>query len=191
MNRYLLLITLISCILGIQDIDFKAFATELYYKHNTYRNLHGSANIELDENLNEIAHNQAVRMADEMNFFYSDSTYNGKTLGENFFYCNSFDGTTCLPQYDVTGYWYREYYDYCFSSKAFTKEVRNFITMVWKETTLFGCGYEYRNYYDVMDAYFVVCVYYPGPHPTNGPTAEQIEANLFDRTDGNKKSDPC
>ena len=63
--------------------------------------------------------------------------------------------------------------------------------MVWKETTKIGCGYEYRNYYDAMDAYFVVCVYYPGPHPYNGPTSEEYDAYLLDRTDGNKKSDPC
>ena len=191
MNRYLLLITLISNILCAQDFDFKQYSLELYYKHNTYRALHGSPKIEYDENLNEIARKQAVKMADAMKFSYSDSTYNGKTLGENFFYCNSLDGSICLKEYDVAGYWYLEYYDYCFSSKSFTKEVRNFITMVWKETTLFGCGYEYRNYYEAMDAYFIVCVYYPGPHPTNGPTAEEIEANLLDRTDGNKKADPC
>ena len=191
MNRFLLLITLILNIFCIQEFDSQKYITELYYKQNTYRALHFSPNIELDENLNEIARKQAVKMADEMKFFYSDSTYNGKTLGENFFYCISFDGSTCLTQYDVAGYWYNEYYDYCFSSKSFTKEVRNFITMVWKETTLFGCGYEYRNYYEAMDAYFIVCVYYPGPHPTNGPTAEEIEANLLDRTDGNKKTDPC
>ena len=191
MNRYLLLITLISNILCAQEFDFKQYSLELYYKHNTYRALHGSPKIEYDENLNEIARKQAVKMADAMKFSYSDSTYNGKTLGENFFYCNSLDGSICLKEYDVAGYWYLEYYDYCFSSKSFTKEVRNFITMVWKETTLFGCGVEYRKYYECMDAYFVVCDYYPGPHPTKGPTAEEIEANVVDRIDGNKKSDPC
>ena len=191
MNRYLLLITLISYILCIEEIDLKQYAIDLYYKHNTYRALHGSPNMELDENLNEIAQKQAVRMADEMKYFYSNSTYKGKNLGENLFSCNSFDGNNCLKSYDVPFYWYKEYYDYCFSSKSFYLGVRNFITMIWKETTLFGCGLEYRRYYDVMDVYFVVCVYYPGPHPYNGPTAEEIEANLKDRTDGNKKSDPC
>jgi len=191
MNRYLLLITLISCILCIEEIDFEKIAKEIYLKHNAYRELHGSPAIELDENLNEIARKQAVSMADKAALFYSNSTYNGRTLGENFFYCNAFDKSSCILKYDIVGYWYREYYDYCFSSKSFTKSVRNFITMVWKETTKIGCGYEYRNYYDAMDAYFVVCVYYPGPHPYNGPTSEEYDAYLQDRTDGNKKSDPC
>jgi len=192
MNRYLLLAALISSILcEIQEINTENYLRELVGKHNAYRELHGSPFVKLDENLNEMAYNQAVRMSEEMKFSYSNSTYKGSTLGENFFYCNSFDGNSCLLNYDVPFYWYRYYYDYCFSSKSFTEDSRNFITMVWKETTTIGCGLLYKNYYDVMDTYFVVCLYYPGPHPYNGPTVEEIEANLQDRTDGNRKMDPC
>ena len=69
MNRYLLLITLISCILCIEEIDFEKIAKEIYLKHNAYRELHGSPAIELDENLNEIARKQAVSMADKAALF--------------------------------------------------------------------------------------------------------------------------
>ena len=69
MNGYLLLITLISCMLCIEEIDFGKIAQEIYSKHNAYREFHGSAAIELDENLNEIARKQAVNMADQMHYF--------------------------------------------------------------------------------------------------------------------------
>ena len=51
-------------------------------------------------------------MATEMGFFYSNSICNDKTLGENYFFCDFFNGIPCLDQYNITFYWYKEYYDY-------------------------------------------------------------------------------
>ena len=191
MRRFILFCALIAFISCVQYIDFHNFALEIFNKHNHYRSLHGVLNVNYDTNLAEIAVAQAKRMADAEDFFYSNSTLNGRDVGENFFYCNSFDNIACLPYYDVANYWYKEYYTYCFSSKTFTSKGRNFITMVWKETTSMGCGIEYRRYWDIMDAYFVVCDYYPGPQPTFGPTPEEIEANVFERTDSEKNPNPC
>ena len=190
MNRYLLLITLTLCVMCIEEVNFKNYLIEMYYKHNTYRALHGSPNIELDEELNKIAQKNVDAMGERADIFYSKNTYKNRTLGENLFLCYTYDGTSCLAVNDVTGLWYREYYDYCFSSKNFNS-ASNFITLTWKETTLFGCGFHYGRYFDMVDAYFVSCVYYPGPNTFALPTAEEMDANLIDRTDGNRKSDPC
>ena len=194
MKIFIFLCTLITFISCVQYINFYYYALEMFDTHQKYRVLHGLNNTKYDDNIAAIALEQAVRMADNMRFYYSNSTYNGRNMGENFFFCNTFDGNSCLPLWDVTWYWYKEYYNYCFSTKSFPLTARNFITMVWKETTLMGCGIEYRRYWDCMDAYFIVCDYYPGPPPTFGPTAEEIAENLIDRTaedDEEKNPEPC
>jgi hypothetical protein len=166
----------------------------MFNKHNAYRALHNFFNTNYDDKLGELALKQATRMAEEMRFFYSNSTYKGNILGENFFYCNSWDGISCLPEYDVTFYWYKEYYTYCMSTGTFPDTARNFITMMWRDTKLMGCGIYYKRYWDCMDAYFLVCEFYPGPHPYLGDTPEEIRRNMNDRNgenDNEKNPTPC
>ena len=194
MKIYTLLLAVFSFTSCIQEFSFSDFILNMFNKHNAYRVLHGFSNITYDDNLAEIALKQATSLAEEMRFFYSNSTYKGKNIGENFFYCNSWDGISCLPEYDVTFYWYKEYYTYCMSTGTFPETNRNFITMMWRDTTLMGCGIYYKRYWDCMDAYFLVCDYYPGPHPVFGDTPEEIKRNMQDRIaadDDEKNPTPC
>lgn len=192
MRVYILLLALFTLASCIQEMNFYYYALEMFNKHNAYRALHGYFNTNYNEELSALALKQATRMADQMDFFYGNYTINGTNVGENFFYCNSFDGITCLPQYDITFYWYKEYYTYCMSKHDFPMESRDFITMMWKSTKLMGCGILYRRYWDCMDSYFVVCQYYPGPHPYFGDTPEEIEKNLEERTQsGDIEKNPC
>ena len=110
MKMFILLLALLTFTSCVQEFNFYFFALEMFNKHNAYRALHGFFNTNYNDELGAIGLQQATRMAEEMRFFYSNSTYKGKNLGENFFYCNSFDGISCLPEYDVTFYWYKEYY---------------------------------------------------------------------------------
>ena len=193
MRLYLLLFAFIE-IFCVYYIDFDAVIADMVVRHNKYRKLHRLEELKYDKDLAEIALNHSIRMATEMGFFYSNSTYNGKTLGENFFFCDTFDGLPCLDQYDITFYWYKEYYNYCMSSNSFPNNSRNFITMMWKESTAMGCGIHYQRYWDCMDAYFVVCDFYPGPHPVFGASPEEIERNMQDRIgedDIEKNPAPC
>ena len=91
MRLSLLLIVFIE-IYSVYYIDFDAVIKDMFIKHNNYRKLHRLEEIKYDDELAKIALNSSNRMADEMVFYYSNSTYKGKTLGENLFYCNSFDG---------------------------------------------------------------------------------------------------
>ena len=194
MKMYILLLVLFTFTSCVQEFNFYYFALDMFNKHNAYRALHGFSNTEYNDELAEIALKQATRMAEEMRFFYSNSTYKGNILGENFFYCNSWDGISCLPEYDVTFYWYKEYYTYCMSTGTFPDTARNFITMMWRDTKLMGCGIYYKRYWDCMDAYFLVCEFYPGPHPYLGDTPEEIRRNMNDRNgenDNEKNPTPC
>ena len=193
MRLSLLLIVFIE-IYSVYYIDFDAVIKDMVIRHNNYRKLHRLEEIKYDDELAKIALNSSNRMADEMVFYYSNSTYNGNSLGENFFYCNTFDGLPCLDQYDITFYWYREYYNYCMSTNSFPEDSRNFITMMWKETTSMGCGIRYQRYWDCMDAYFFVCVYYPGIDRVDGASPEEIARNMQDRIgedDIEKNPAPC
>ena len=194
MKIYTLLLAVFSFTSCIQEFSFSDFILNMFNKHNAYRVLHGFSNITYDDNLAEIALKQATSLAEEMRFFYSNSTYKGKNIGENFFYCNSWDGISCLPEYDVTFFWYKEYYTYCMSTGTFPENERNFISMMWRDTTSMGCGIYYKRYWDCMDGYFLVCDYYPGPHPYFGDTPEEIKRNMQDRTgadDDEKNPTPC
>ena len=194
MKMYILLLVLFTFTSCVQEFNFYYFALDMFNKHNAYRALHGFSNTEYNDELAEIALKQATRMAEEMRFFYSNSTYKGNILGENFFYCNSWDGISCLPEYDVTFYWYKEYYTYCMSTGTFPDTARNFITMMWRETKLMGCGIYCKRCWDCMDAYFLVCEFYPGPHPYFGDTPEEIRRNMNDRNGENdieKNPTPC
>ena len=80
------------------------------------------------------------------------------------------------------------------STGTFPEANRNFITMMWRDTTLMGCGIYYKRYWDCMDAYFLVCEYYPGPHPVFGDTPEEIKRNMQERVgadDDEKNPTPC
>jgi hypothetical protein len=80
------------------------------------------------------------------------------------------------------------------STGSFPDNARNFITMMWKETKYMGCGIYYKRYWDCMDAYFLVCMYSPGPHPSFGETPEVIKRNMNDRLgpdDIEKNPAPC
>ena len=193
MRKLIILIGLITFISCAQEVNFDNYVLEMLNKHNAYRELHHAGHLTYNNDLAKIAYEQTERIytSTQGGFFYSNSTYNGQTLGESFFYCNTYDDTTCLLNYDVTSYWYKEYYSYCYSTKAFPNSSRNFITMVWKETTSMGCAMNHKILYDIVNAYLVVCVYYPGVHPYKGPTPEQFDENVLERTDGNKNSNPC
>ena len=194
MKIYILLLALFTLTSCVQDIDFYSYALEIYKMHNKYRSLHGFLNTNYSDEIAEIALKHATNMAEETRFFFSNSSYKGKILGENFFFCNSFDGESCLPGYDVTYFWYKQYYDYCMSSGTFPDNARNFITMMWRDTTLMGCGIVYKRLWDCMDAYFLACEYYPGPHPDLGDTPEEIKRNMQDRVgedDNEKNPNPC
>ena len=194
MRIFILLLALFTLTACVEDINLYYYAIEMFNKHNHYRALHGLYNVNYLDELGEHAYIQAVRMADEMRWFYSNSTWNNQTLGENFFYCNTFDGLSCLPMYDITFYWYKEYYDYCMSSHSFPDNARNFVTMMWRDTIYMGCGIEYRRYWDWMDTYWIVCQYYPGPNPYVGASPEEIARNMQDRTgkdDEEKNPNPC
>ena len=91
MKMFILLLALLTFTSCVQEFNFYFFALEMFNKHNAYRALHGFFNTNYNDELGAIGLQQATRMAEEMRFFYSNSTYKGKNLGENFFYCNSFD----------------------------------------------------------------------------------------------------
>ena len=189
---YLLcLISFISCFEGI---DFHSYILNMTNKINKYRIAHQASELKYNENLSKIANKSGKRIFEEMNFLYSNSTYNGKILGENFFYCNTLDSKSCLNSYDIPKFWYEEYYKFCFNTKVFnTTSNRNFITMIWKESTSIGCSIIYKRFFGQIDSYLVVCEFYPGPHPSLGASYEQITMNIIDRDDNDKMKNlyPC
>ena len=194
MRIFILLLALFTLTACVEDINFYSYILEMFNKHNKYRELHGLNKAIYSDELAEHAYLQAKGLADEMRWFYSNSTWDDMPLGENFFFCSSFDNISCLPQNDVTFFWYKEYYDYCMSSHSFPYSAKNFVTMMWKETIYMGCGIEYRRYWDCMDSYFVVCQYSPGINPYLGASSEEIARNMQDRTkedDDEKNPNPC
>ena len=123
-------------------------------KHNEYRKLHGSCDLILNEELNQIAQNYANKIAKMNVMQHSDSKYKGKPLGENIYWCY---GKLPSENDSMTKAWYDEIKDYNFKTPGFKNGTGHFTQVVWADSKEVGFGFAKTK----DGAYMGVANYYP------------------------------
>lgn len=131
--------------------DFQKLSLE---RHNKYRREHHVDELQLSNELCEIAQKYADYLACKNLFEHSHSKFKGYNMGENLYSCSGFkpDGNRAVDS------WYEEIEDYNFKSGKSKngKPIGHLTQLLWKTSKYVGIGIG-RN----EDSYYVVANYFP------------------------------
>ena len=122
---------------GVQAIDIIAFNKAELAKHNEYRRLSGVPPLTYSSILAAIAQKYAELMVKTNNFQHSGAV----NIGENLYSCTVTPNGECLVPGAATEAWYSEIEEYDFGSPGFNPRTGHYTQVVWKATTMVGCGY--------------------------------------------------
>ena len=136
-----------------KNYSFTGFQKESLEKHNYYRRMHHVCDLQLSDELCEIAQNYADYLAANNKFEHSHDKFKGEAMGENLFYITGAkpDGNKAVDS------WYEEIEDYDFETgKSINGNKIGHLTQVlWKESKYLGVGLGYNdNTYTVVANYF-------------------------------------
>ena len=139
---------------------FSKFAQEHLEMHNKYRKMHHVPDIELNQELCDIAQKYAEYLAKNSLFEHSHARFKGAGMGENLYMCSGFEPNGGKA---VTS-WYNEIKDYDFKKgkSANGGVVGHFTQVVWKESKYLGVGIG-----KVGNSYYVVANYFPAGNFNN------------------------
>ena len=139
---------------------FSKFAQEHLEMHNKYRKMHHVPDIELNQELCDIAQKYAEYLAKNSLFEHSYARFKGAEMGENLYMCSGFEPNGGKA---VTS-WYNEIKDYDFKKgkSANGGVVGHFTQVVWKESKYLGVGIG-----KVGNSYYVVANYFPAGNFNN------------------------
>ncbi len=118
------------------DIDMEKFRKDALETHNKFRKKYHSKDLILNDDLNQLALNYAIKLSSLGNLKHSIDKYNGIELGENLYYCKG----TNINGVKMTEKWY-EVNNYDFNSNKFISGTGNFTQVVWKDTKECGFGF--------------------------------------------------
>ena len=135
------------------DIDMEKFRKDALETHNKFRKIHHSEDLILNDDLNQLALNYAIKLSSLGNLKHSIDKYNGIELGENLYYCKGSD----INGVKMTEKWYEEVNNYDFNSNKFISGTGHFTQVVWKDTKECGFGFAKSN----DGAFYAVGKYYP------------------------------
>ena len=134
-------------------------------KHNSYRSIHNTPNMSLDNSLNSTAQRWAEHLAATGQLQHSPSSERngaGENLYASYTTASSIPGNE-LAEQAVTS-WYDEVSDYNYSNPGFSANTGHFTQVVWKSSTQLGCGAAQGTASiggTQYNAFYVVCHYAP------------------------------
>ena len=133
---------------------FSKLAQEHLEMHNKYRKMHHVPDLELNQELCDIAQKYAEYLAKNSLFEHSHARFKGAGMGENLYMCSGFEPNGG----EAVTSWYNEIKDYDFKKgkSANGGVVGHFTQVVWKESKYVGVGIG-----NVGNSYYVVSNYYP------------------------------
>ena len=139
---------------------FSKFAQEHLEMHNKYRKMHHVPDIELNQELCDIAQKYAEYLAKNSLFEHSHARFKGAGMGENLYMCSGFEPNGG----EAVTSWYNEIKDYDFKKgkSANGGVVGHFTQVVWKESKYLGVGIG-----KVGNSYYVVANYFPAGNFNN------------------------
>uniref|UniRef100_A0A0K8R9V8 Putative antigen 5 protein n=1 Tax=Ixodes ricinus TaxID=34613 RepID=A0A0K8R9V8_IXORI len=127
--------------------------------HNYYRRQRATPPLRYNYNLQAWAQQWAERLA-----LYDviehrppqPDPYN--RMGENIYWMTLTKPNFVPSEREVTTLWYNEIHKYNYRNPWYSPQTSHFTQMVWKATTLVGCGYARSHYSGTT---YVVCNYWP------------------------------
>lgn len=130
---------------------YTQFDIDALEAHNFYRKRHHAPPLTLNKDLCKIAQNYAQKLLATNTFDHSTNKYNGKSIGENLFYCKGKEATGEMATTD----WYNEIKMHNFR-KEFQSATGHFTQVIWKGTEEVGFGIANKG-----NTYYVVANYFP------------------------------
>lgn len=161
-----------------QTINLNSFRSTALSKHNAYRSIHRSPAMTLNNSVNSTAQTWADRLAYTGTFAHSSSAQrNG--AGENLFvyYTTATSITSDNLAKGAIDSWYNEVKLYNYAAPGFSAATGHFTQVVWKGSTLLGCGASKGTKTlngTRYNAFYVVCHYSPA-----GNVLGQFPANVL------------
>jgi uncharacterized protein YkwD len=158
------------------SIDLNTLRSIALSQHNTYRRIHRSPDMTLDNGLNNTAQSWAEYLAANAVFEHSSRSQRnnaGENLYVSYTTAPSISADT-LGKEAVTN-WYNEVSDYNYANPGFSGKTGHFTQVVWKGSTQLGCGAAQGRATlngTNFNAFYVVCHYAPagnmmGDFPNN------------------------
>ena len=137
----------------------------LLKKHNECRNKYGATNLELNEELCQLAQEYADKCAEFQNTDLNPFSYKNECLGENI---SEFDGdiSTALT---ICENWANERNNYNFRDKVYKDQTKHFTQMIWKNTQIVGFGFSSSS----NEKNYFVSFYFPA-----GNIFEEFDKNI-------------
>ena len=133
------------------NFDLDLYRKKALQKHNELRKKHGAPDLTLNEKLNEMAQDYAVKLLNyEGQKVFPFNIYEDSLLGENISISKKED-----PE-QICMKWYNEYKIYNFDLNKYQKDTMHFTQIVWKATKQIGLGFYFNN-----DNFSSVALYYP------------------------------
>ena len=133
------------------NFSFSQFEKEALDTHNYYRRKHHAPPLTINRDLTKIAQKYAERLLATRSFEHSGNKYNGKSMGENLYYCSGKVATGEIASYE----WYNEIELHNWK-KEFQSATGHFTQLIWKSTKEVGFGVAHKD-----KTYYVVANYFP------------------------------
>lgn len=161
-----------------QTLNLNTFRNTALSKHNTYRRVHRSPAMTLNNSVNSTAQAWADHLAATATFVHSTSAQR-KGAGENIYayYTTGTSVTADSMANKAIDAWYNEVKLYNYANPGFSAATGHFTQVVWKDSIQLGCGlskgtktFSGTKY----NAYYVVCQYNPA-----GNMAGKFPANVL------------
>ena len=126
-------------------------------KHNKYRRMHSSDNLNLNTDLCKIAQSIAEKYSEmdiENMYMIPPKLYKDDIVGENIAIIDECDN---LNFEDIVNKWYEEKKNYEFGSNKYIENTGHFTQLIWKETKEVGFGHKKSNNGKI----YFIAIYYP------------------------------
>lgn len=138
-----------------QNYAYTEFQKKSLERHNYYRRMHHVCDLQLSNELCEIAQKYADYLATNNEFEHSHDKFKGESMGENLYKCTGYEGTDGNVAVDS---WYEEIEDYNFKTGKSKNGnmIGHFTQLVWKESKYLGVGVANNQ-----GTYTVVANYFP------------------------------
>ena len=118
-------------------------------KHNELRKKHGSNNLRISQELNQMAQEQADKLIEHKREFFNH-LYKDEALGENILIS---DDLSIKPE-KICKDWYNEGINYDYKLNKFQKGKGHFTQLIWKDSKEVGFGFNFTNNEVIAVAYY-------------------------------------
>ncbi len=160
---------------GESTLDLVTLRRSILAEHNTYRSTHHAPALTGSSSLNKSAQNWANYLATKKTFEHSNNSQIGENIYVTYGQESSLKAKTLAE--NTVKFWYSEVANYNYAKPGFSDNTGHFTQVVWKNTTMLGCGAARGTVVRQgrqVNAFYVVCQYSPA-----GNNLQQFAPNVL------------